>query len=73
LEQCIEQINEGVDPALIAIMHKLSCTLIHAIQQNSNVKVVTSQFLRNIGRFNEDEQQEDYGHSEFSAMLMSVR
>ncbi len=73
LEKCLEEIKEGVDPALTAVAHHIPYKLIRIHQENPNAKQVAADFFRNIHKSNEAEQEKNCEDFESSTNSIDVR
>ncbi|CAF1474305.1 unnamed protein product [Adineta steineri] len=57
LKKCIKEIDEGVNPALTAVAHNIPYKLIRDIQNNPDMKQIVTEFLCNINKLNENEEE----------------
>ncbi|CAF4314483.1 unnamed protein product, partial [Adineta steineri] len=57
LEKCMQEINEGVNPALAAVVHGVPFKLIRDVENNPNIKEVMNGFLCDLYERYENEKE----------------
>lgn len=72
LNKCVQEINEGVNPALSAVAHSIPLKLIHDIQNTSDIKEVLNNFFNNINQSKATE-EENHTSTAFDNNPINVR